>query len=158
MKASASLFTRIVALALVAAVTTPSSSRAQASLTSADTAAINVTALDYIDGWYAADGDRMAKALHPELAKRNVFTDPQGRSRLIQMSAMTLVNNTRSGGGSSIPASQRKHDVRILDSYGNTASVRVTAASWVDYMHMARFNNRWVIVNVLWENDPAVTR
>jgi hypothetical protein len=27
-------------------------------------------------------------------------------------------------------------------------------SDWIDYMHMARWNNRWVIVNVLWELKP----
>jgi hypothetical protein len=25
---------------------------------------------------------------------------------------------------------------------------------WIDYMHMAKSNGRWVIVNVLWEMKP----
>jgi hypothetical protein len=120
----------------------------------ADSAGIRAAALDYIDGWYAGDGARMERALHPELAKRNVSSDAQGRSRLIQMSALTLVNQTRRGGGSEIPAAQRRSEVRILDIYGGAASVRVTAASWVDYMHLAKVNGRWVIMNVLWENEP----
>jgi hypothetical protein len=121
----------------------------------ADSAAIRATALDYIEGWYAGDAARMERALHPELAKRIVETDARGRSRLGQQSAMTLVTNTRRGGGTDIPADQRKRDVRILDVYGNAASVRVQAASWVDYMHVAKSNGRWVIVNVLWELEPA---
>src|SRR5439155_20138801 len=93
-------------------------------------------------------------AFHPGLAKRNVFSDTSGRSRLIQMSAMTLVQGTRSGGGSQIPAAQRADSVKILDIYGGAASVRVRAATWIDYMHMAKFNGQWRILNVLWENDP----
>jgi hypothetical protein len=120
----------------------------------ADSAAIRATALDYIEGWYAGDAARMERALHPELAKRIVETDRQGRSRLGQQSAMTLVTNTRRGGGTDIPAGERRSEVRILDVYGNAASVRVQAATWVDYMHIAKSNGRWVIVNVLWEVDP----
>ena len=120
----------------------------------ADSAAIRATALDYIEGWYTGDATRMERALHPELAKRIVQTDPQGRSRLGQQSAMTLVSSTRRGGGTDIPPDKRKSDVRILDVYGNAASVRIQAATWVDYIHMARSNGRWVIVNVLWELDP----
>ena len=128
--------------------------RTLAAQSAADSAAIRATALDYIEGWYTADATRMERALHPELAKRIVQTDAQGRSRLGQQSAMTLVTNTRRGGGTDIPADKRKSDVRILDVYGNAASVRVQAASWVDYIHMAKSNGRWVIVNVLWELDP----
>jgi len=117
----------------------------------ADSAAIRATALDYIEGWYAGDATRMERALHPELAKRIVQTDPQGRSRLAQQSAMTLVQNTQRGGGKDIPPDKRLADVRILDVYNNAASARVVAANWVDYMHLAKSNGRWVIVNVLWE-------
>jgi hypothetical protein len=135
----------------LAALIRPAVARAQSA---ADSAAIRAAALDYIDGWYAADGARMERALHPELAKRNVSSDANGRSRLIQMSAMTLVQQTRNGGGSSIPAAQHTDSVKILDIYGNAASVRVRAATWVDYMHMAKYNGQWRILNVLWENDP----
>jgi hypothetical protein len=128
--------------------------RAASAQSAADSAAIRATALDYIEGWYAGDGARMERALHPELAKRIVMTDPKsGRSQLRQMSAMALVQGTRSGGGTEIPAQTRKNDVKILDIYQNVASVRVTAATWIDYMHVAKSNGRWVIVNVLWEND-----
>jgi hypothetical protein len=121
----------------------------------ADSAAIRATALDYIDGWYAGDAARMERALHPELAKRIVMTDAQGRSRLGQQSAMTLVQNTQRGGGKDTPADKRRDEVRILDIYQNAASVRVQASTWVDYLHVAKSNGRWVIVNVLWEMDPA---
>ncbi len=142
-------------LAFAAVVSTLAAVPPLRAQTAADSAAIRAAALDYIDGWYAGDGARMERALHPELAKRNVFTDPQHRrSRLIQMSALTLINQTREGGGSDIAAAERKSEVTILDVFHGAASVRVRAASWVDYMHLARFNGRWVIVNVLWENDP----
>jgi hypothetical protein len=142
-------------LALAAVLATLAAAPALRAQTAADSAAIRATALDYIDGWYAGDGARMERSLHPELAKRRVATDPQSsRTMLIQMSALTLINGTRAGGGTRIPAAERRSDVAILDIFQNTASVRVRAASWVDYMHMAKWNGRWVIVNVLWENDP----
>src|SRR3954471_6741796 len=136
---------------IIALLALPALARAQSA---ADSAAIRATALDYIDGWYAADGARMERALHPELAKRNVWSDSTGHSHLIQMSAMTLIQGTRGGGGSRIPAGERSDAVQILDIFGAAASVRVRAATWVDYMHMAKYNGQWRILNVLWENDP----
>ena len=120
-----------------------------AAQTAADSAAIKATALDYIDGYYTGDAARMERALHPDLAKRIVTTDPQGRSRLGQMSAMTLVQGTRAGGGKEDP--NKREEVKILDIFQNTASVRVDAGTWVDYLHVAKWNGKWVIVNVLWE-------
>jgi Putative lumazine-binding len=117
-------------------------------------AAIRQTALDYIEGWYEGNSERMERAVHPELAKRIVRTNPEGRSRLDQQGAMTLVMNTRSGGGKETPKERQEKQVTILDIYENSASVKVVASDWIDYLHMAKFNGRWVIVNVLWELKP----
>jgi Putative lumazine-binding len=121
----------------------------------ADAAAIKQTALDYIEGWYEGNAERMERALHPELAKRIVQTDAaSGRSRLGQMGAMTLVQSTRNGGGKNTPKENQQKDVTILDVFENAASVKVVAGEWIDYLHMAKSNGRWVIVNVLWELKP----
>jgi hypothetical protein len=119
-----------------------------------DSTAIRQAALDYIQGWYAGDAARMESALHPELAKRIVRSDSLGNFRLDQQSAMTLVMNTRRGGGKDTPAADRHDDVRILDIYRNVASVRIDASYWIDYLQLAKWRGRWVIVNVLWELKP----
>jgi len=121
----------------------------------ADAAAIRQAALDYIEGWYEGSAERMERALHPELAKRIVRTDPKsGRSSLGQMSALSLVLGTRNGGGKNTPKEKQQKDVTILDVFENAASVKVVANDWIDYLHMAKWNGRWVIVNVLWELKP----
>lgn len=128
-----------------------SNARAQ---TAADSAGIRQAALDYIQGWYTGDAARMERALHPELAKRIVQHDSLGRYRLDQQSAMTLVSNTRNGGGKDTPAADRHDEVRILDIYQNAATARIDASYWIDYLQLAKWRGRWVIVNVLWEMKP----
>lgn len=120
-----------------------------AAQSAADSAAIRQTALDYIEGWYEGNAERMERSLHPDLAKRIINTDSRGRNVLGHQSALTLVQGVRRGGGRD--DANRRTDVRILDVFANTASVRVDAGAWIDYMHVARWNGRWVIVNVLWE-------
>jgi hypothetical protein len=149
---------RLRSLAVAIAVAAPASAQtpqpADDRPNAADSAAIRATALDYVDGWYAGDAARMERALHPELAKRIVRTDAQGRSALDQMGALALVQGARHGGGQRVPAQRRVREVRILDVHRGAASVRATMSDWVDYMHLARWNGRWVIVNVLWELTP----
>ncbi|HWK90153.1 MAG TPA: nuclear transport factor 2 family protein [Longimicrobium sp.] len=138
----------LAGLALVAACP----AHAQAA---ADSAAIRAAAADYIEGWYAGNAERMARALHPELAKRIVRNDPQsGAWDVRQMGATELVAQTRRGGGKDVPADRQRKDIRILDIFEGTASVRVDAATWIDYMHLARVDGRWQIVNVLWAIRP----
>ena len=77
------------------------------------------------------------------------------------MGASQLVAATRAGFGHEIPAAQRKTEVTILDVFSNAASAKIDAGPWIDYLHLARVNGRWVIVNVLWEMLPrggAVSR
>jgi hypothetical protein len=130
-----------------------------AAQSAADSAGIRAAALDYIDGWYKGDAARMTRALHPELAKRIVQTDPKlHRSVLSQMGAKELIEYTSKGGGKETPAERRQEDVSILDIYQGAASAKVIATDWIDYLHLARWNGRWVIVNVLWELKPPEAR
>jgi hypothetical protein len=126
----------------------------QTKVSDADRQAITQTALDYVEGWYEGNAERMERALHPDLAKRIVFRDERGRSRLDQMSAMGLVQGVKRGGGKDTPKEQQQKDVTVLDVFENAASVKAIMSGWIDYMHMAKVNGRWVIVNVLWELKP----
>ena len=142
-------------VAALASAAPAAPARGQTPPSAADSAAIRAAALDYVEGWYAGDAARMARAVHPELAKRIVRENPEnGRSRLDQMGAMSLVDGTGRGGGRDTPAAQRQRDVVVLDVFENAASARATMSGWVDYMHLARWNGRWVIVNVLWALKP----
>jgi hypothetical protein len=130
-----------------------------AAQSAADSAGIRSAALDYIEGWYTGDAPRMERALHPDLAKRMVQDDPKShKSVLNQMGAKELVQYTRKGGGRDTPASRRQAEVSILDIYRGAASAKVIATDWIDYLHLTRWNGRWMIVNVLWELKPADAR
>jgi hypothetical protein len=121
----------------------------------ADSAGIRSAALDYAEGWYAGDADRMARALHPELVKRILVTDTAtGRAFVQTMGASALVNGTRHGYGKTTPADRQQKDVRILDVYGNAAVAKVAMADWIDYLQLVKADGRWQIVNVLWERKP----
>ncbi len=125
-----------------------------------DKAAIKQTALDYLEGWYECNPERMERAVHPDLAKRIVSSNPTtGKDRLDEMSALKLVQVTRGEcGGKKTPKESRQKDITILDFYEDMASVKVVFTGWIDYVHMARFNGRWVIVNVLWHLKPKANQ
>ena len=123
--------------------------------TAADSTGIRTAALDYAEGWYTGDGDRMARAVHPELVKRILVTDTAtGRAFVQTMGASALVNGARHGYGKSTPAERQQKDVRILDVFGNAAVAKVVMADWIDYLQLVRADGRWQIVNVLWERKP----
>lgn len=124
--------------------------------TATDSSAIRAAALDYVEGWYEGNPERMNRALHPELVKRIVVTDTAtGRSVLENMGTSSLVNGTRHGFGKKTPKEKQQKEVRILDIFGDAASVKAVMADWIDYMQLAKVDGRWVIVNVLWAMKPG---
>jgi len=118
--------------------------------TSADSTAIKETTLNYIEGWYEGNTERMAKSLHPKLAKRAVFADDQFNHQTAEI----LINRTKSGGGKKTTKSQQQKDVTILDIFEGSAVVKVVASDWIDYLQVARLKDQWLIINVLWEIKP----
>lgn len=116
----------------------------------ADRNAIRQTALDYIDAWYDGNPVLAERALHPALAKRLVGPAEDGRDTLESMSADQLIENCRKGSGRATPTAERRRDVTVLDVCGDAATVKVIASKWVDYLHLARIDGRWQVVNCLW--------
>lgn len=124
--------------------------------TPADTAGIRSAALDYAEGWFEGNADRMARAVSPELVKRIVVRDTaSGRDMIQGMGSTVLVNSTRRGFGKSTPADKQEKEVRIYDIYRGSAVAKVTMTDWIDYLQLARIDGRWVIVNVLWERKTG---
>ncbi|MDF1503291.1 nuclear transport factor 2 family protein [Roseisolibacter sp. H3M3-2] len=143
---------RRLATALALVLLAPAPLAAQ---TAADSAAIRRTALDYIEGWFAGDSARMRRALHPDLAKRAVMVDDQGRQFVDLQSASMLTRAAGFGFGTRLPAAQRWSHVQILDVDGDLASVKLHSTQLVDYMHLVRWEGGWRILNVLWAVRPA---
>ena len=131
-------------------------SAAAYSQTDADREAIKRTAINYAEGWYEGNAEKMESSLHPDLAKRIVRTNDNGQSGLGNMSALTLVQATRGGSGKQTPKEEQQKDVTILDALSGAATVKLEMRVWLDYMHIGKFNGKWVIINVLWELKPKI--
>ena len=86
--------------------------------------AIEATCFDYLDGQLEGDPARVARALHPDLAKRRVLGDtPDERLGLRRMSKEELVDLTRQG-ALKTPREQWNRSCRVLDVAGNAAVAR----------------------------------
>ncbi len=122
---------------------------ASPSIAREDFAAIQQTALDYVEGWYEGNAERMERSLHPEMVKRTIRAD-----QVNTLSTAMMVDYTKQGGGKAYPG-QKKNTVTILDVYGDIATVKVESAEYMDYLHIGKVNGKWVIINVLWTGKPS---
>jgi hypothetical protein len=116
--------------------------------------AIMRTSMDYVDGWYNADAERMRRALHPDLVKRTLVQNPDTREWQLwrPTTAEMMVEYTRKGGGSKVPEPERQYQVTITNVFRHIATVQCVSPDFMDYLHLAKFEGQgWLIVNVLWE-------
>lgn len=121
-------------------------------LSRSDIESIKRTCLDFLDGWYTGDAERIAQALHPELAKRSIMLHSEegwllrGSSTYEQM-----VEWTREGGGTKVPAAEQEYEITIDHGFRHIATASTLSPDFMDYLHLAKLGDRWAIVNDLWE-------
>jgi hypothetical protein len=63
---------------------------------------------------------------------------------------MILLAESYNVKGDKFPANPKK-EVIFLDVSTRTASVKLIADTWIDYMHIVKVNGKWKIINVLWQ-------
>jgi Putative lumazine-binding len=118
-----------------------------------DVEAITAVARDYVEGYFDGDEARMRRCLHPELVKRTIWHHPEtgdwelGRPS----SAEAMIGWARDGVGRAAVDGGRPIAITIEDVFRHIASVKVLSLPFMDYLHIAKIGDRWLIVNVLWE-------
>ena len=108
-------------------------------------AAIVATVLDYFEGWFDGDAERIERALHPALAKRG----PEVRS----VTKEQMVAWTSAGEGKALdPGPERRIDITVVDAHGSIASAVVDSDVYREYVHLVCTDDGWRIVNALWHS------
>lgn len=119
-----------------------------------DQKAVEKAALDYIEGWYEGNVERMEGCLHPDLQKREIRTLSQtGRNQFGLHTASTLVEGTRLGYGKKIPIEERNIQITVFEILKNIASVKASSKLSTEYLHIVKYNGEWKVLNVLWERN-----
>ena len=116
--------------------------------TSSDHAVVIATALDYFEGWFDGDVTRMARALHPELAKRAPTEDDRV---LNETTAEWMLDATTKHLGKTRDVPERRIEVEVVDVYGDIASAIVRSAVYHEYLHLVRTGDGWKVTNALWQ-------
>jgi hypothetical protein len=114
--------------------------------------AILAPAVDYIESWLDGDSDRMGGCLHPDLVKREIEQADGGWPVVSTMSREDMVAATAAGYGRKY---ERPYEATVLDAFEDIATVRVLSSVYMDFLHIGRFGEQWLIVNVLWQRRPG---
>ncbi len=118
-----------------------------------DSLDIKQAALDYIESQHNLKPEQFERSAHPRMVKRTFWKNKTTHTDYLRETftdAMILLAETYNRDGDKFPSNPQK-DVVILDIYEKTASVKLIADDWIDYMHIVKLNDKWQIVNVLWQ-------
>lgn len=113
-----------------------------------DFEAIRAACADYIEAWLDGDLERMRRCLHPGLAKRRSADGGSGALDLREVPTPAMLADVAQGPKSGI---DRAYEVDVFDVARETASATVRSEPFVDHLHLARFGEKWLIVNALYE-------
>jgi hypothetical protein len=115
-----------------------------------DAEAIRRCILDYFEGWFDGDPDRMDRALHAGLAKHAIGQDRERSGTLDVTTKDEMVEATRRGVGRQRDVPDRTIRIDIASVSGDIASVVVHSAVYVEYALLARTSDGWRITGTLW--------
>ena len=116
----------------------------------ADAAAIRDCLLDYFEGWFDGDAERMDRALHPGLAKHAVGQGPDQGDALDLTTKDEMVAATARGLGRLRDLPDRAIRIDVVAVSGGIASAIVHSAVYVEYVLLARTGDGWRITSTLW--------
>jgi hypothetical protein len=138
------IFTLITILALTTSV-----SNAQTT----DKEMVHAAIEDYVDGLYLVQPDRIKKSVHPELMKKG-FWKGKDKTEYAYDGIMTfdqLVELAGKWNAKGWLAKDAVKKIEIFDVQDQTASGKLTAYWGTDYFQLAKFDGKWMIVNILWQ-------
>ncbi len=120
-----------------------------------DEKAVKQAALDYIEAVYNVNPAQAERSVHPEMVKRGFFIK-RGESvyspHSMTFSELIEITKTYNKNGN-VPKDAPK-EVVVFDVSDQTASVKITAVWGIDYMHLAKYEGKWKIINILWQSPP----
>jgi hypothetical protein len=92
---------------------------------------------------------------HPSLHKGGFFEAKEGSYSFTAMTFAELVElSERYNEGGKMPEDAPK-EVTVFDVQEQIATAKLTAWWGTDYMHLAKYGDKWMIVNILWQTRPA---
>ena len=124
--------------------------------TAADSAGVRAAVMDYVEGIYRVDTTRIVRSVRPDMAKRGYYI-PRNQTAYANspMTYSQLINVAKTfNAKGQLNAETAVKQVTILDILDQTASAKLVADWGIDYMHLAKYDGQWMIVNVLWQSTP----
>lgn len=124
-------------------------------------AKVRAACMDYIEGFYEGDQDKLKRSLSPNMLKFGYMKrrGADGTGEFASAGQMTFEEALAYAKGvkekQRFPKADAPRGVEIYDVGEQIASAKVTAWWGFDYMLLAKKDGKWMIEQVLWQGPPA---
>lgn len=119
-----------------------------------DKEAVRQAGLDYVEGVYNVQPERIERSVHPSLVKRGFYKKDASAPHVeTAMTYEQLVNLARTWNKDGKRNTSIKN-VEILDLLDRTAVVKITASWGVDHMLLGKYDGTWKISLIQWQSPP----
>jgi hypothetical protein len=121
-----------------------------------DREAVKQAVLDYVEALYEADSSRIERSVHRDLFKLGFERDKDGTYKPYRMTYQELYDLAgRWNKSGRIPKNSTK-EIVVFDVADQTASAKLTARWGIDYLHLAKFDGKWMITDILYQSPPRL--
>ena len=119
--------------------------------------AVEAACYNYIDCFYNADTTLAYQSVDPSLRKVGwSYKKDDGKySEQKEMTFESLIDLSKNWNKSEwLDKTKAERSVRVIEVSDKIAVAKVTAMWGIDYMSLAKKNNTWKIMNVIWQSKP----
>ena len=118
---------------------------------------VKLAILDYVEGIYLVDSTRIEKSVDTTMRKIGYWYHPKKKTYVdnLEMTHKQLVSLAARWNKDGKSANDKSvKEIEIFDVNSKTASAKLTAAWGIDLFHLAKVNEQWKIINVIWQSQP----
>lgn len=147
----------LLAVLTLASITLPARAQQASSPAAPDRDAVRRAALDYLEGFYEGDSTKIVRSVRPDVRKVGYYTE-RGSTKYVAEEMpfadfLSYVRNFRKNNRSTPATAPR--EVTVGEVNDQTATAKVVAWWGIDYLQLAKYDGKWMIVNVMWQSPPA---
>ena len=127
----------------------------QSSAPPAERDAVRRAALDYLEGFYEGDSSKLVRSVRPDVRKAGFYRQgsaPYAAEEMLFKDMIAYANNFKKAGRTTPATAPR--EVTVGEVNDQTATAKVVAWWGIDYLQLAKYDGKWMIVNVIWQSPP----
>ena len=118
---------------------------------------IEAAVLDYVEGIYDVQPDRIERSVSKDLVKYGYWrasADAEYGGSAMNFEQLKALAGSWNANNRQKLTDKTPKEIKVLDVLDKTATAKLTAQWGVDYFQLEKSGDKWMIRHVLWQSHP----